>query len=91
MPPFLTFWEPFWHLGSTLGSHFGVSGAPWEAILALRNHPGRPREQQDGHEVANARIFVDFLMISALVYVSFWGSKCVKNRFIFRLVSRPSF
>ena len=26
--PSLTFWEPFWHLGSSLGGHFGVSGAP---------------------------------------------------------------
>ena len=81
----------FWHLGSTLGSYFGVSGAPWEAILAPRDHPGRPREQQDGHEVANDRFVVDLGMISGPVYVSFWGSKCVKKRFIFRLVSRSSF
>ena len=68
---FLTFWDsifatrehlggPFWHLGSTLGSYFGVSGAPWEAIWYLETTPGGPWEQQDGHEVANNRIFVDF-------------------------------
>ena len=85
---FLTFWEPFWHLGRTLGSNFGTSGAPLEAILAPRDHPGGPWEQQDGHEVANNRIFVDFGVISGPVYVSFWSSKCVKNRFIFKLVSR---
>ena len=78
----------FWHFGSTLGSNFGTSGAPWEAILAPRDHPGGPWEQQDGHEVANNRIFVDLGVILGLVYVSFWSSKCVKNRFIFKLVSR---
>ena len=66
------FGEPFWHLGSTLG-----------AILAPGDHPGGPWEQQDGHEVANNRIFVDFGMISGPVYVSFWNSKYVKNRFLF--------
>ena len=55
-----------------LGGHFGTSGAPWEAILAPRDHPGRPREEQDGHEVANDGIFVDFGMISGPVSVSFW-------------------
>ena len=45
---FFTFWDrifaprehlggPFWHLGGTLGNYFGVSGAPWEAILAPRD------------------------------------------------------
>ena len=56
--------EPFWHLGSTLGGHFGTSGAPWEAILAPRDHPEGPWEQQHGHEVANDRILVDFGVIS---------------------------
>ena len=69
--------RPFWHLGSTLGRHFRTSGPP-----------GGPWEQQDGHEVANNRIFVDFGMISGPVYVSFWSSKCVKNRVLFKLVSR---
>ena len=54
-----------------MGGHFGISGAPWEAILALRDHPGGPWEQQDGHEVVNNKIFVDFGVISGRVYVSF--------------------
>ena len=80
--------EPFWHLWSTLGGHFGVSGAPWEAILALRDRPGRPWEQQDGNEVANNRILVDLGVISGPVYGSLWASKCFKIHFMFRLVSR---
>ena len=80
--------RPFWHLGSILRSHFGVSGAPWEAILAPRDHPGGPWEQQDGHEVVNNRIFIDFGVISGLVYVIFWDSKCLKVSFIFSFVSR---
>ena len=75
---------PFWHLGSTLGSRFGVSGAPWEAILAPRDHPGGPWEQQDGHEVARHRILVDFGVIAGLVYVSFLEFKMRKNLLTFR-------
>ena len=49
---FLISWEPFWHprplgkrfwhFGSILGSHFGTSRLPRDAILAPRDHPGRP-------------------------------------------------
>ena len=74
-----------------MGGRFGVSEAPWDAIPALRDHPGGPWGQQDGHEVANDRIFVDLGEISGPVYISFWGSKCVKHLFMFRLVSRSSF
>ena len=70
-----------------MGSHFDVSESPWDAILAPRDHPGGPWEQQDGHEVARHRIFVDFGVISGPVYVGFSGLKCFKNRFLFRLVS----
>ena len=59
--------------------------------MAARDHPGGPWERQGGHEVVNDRIFVDFGMISGLVYVSLWGSKCLNIRFIFRLVSRELF
>ena len=62
---------------STSGSNFGTSGAPWEAILAPRHHPGGPWEQQDGYEVANDRIFADLGVISGPVSVSFWNSRCV--------------
>ena len=75
----------FWHLGSTLGGYFGTSGTPCEAILALRNHPGGPWEQQDGFGMVNtsSRIWVDFGMISGLVYVSLNSSKilCVLSLF----------
>ena len=72
---------PFGRLGvlfDIIGAHFGTSGAPWGAILAPRDYPGGPWEQQDGFEVVDNRIFVDFGVISGPVYVSFWGSKCVK-------------
>ena len=69
---FLTFLEPFWHLGTTFGGNFGISGAPWEAILAPWDHPGGPWEQQDGHEVVNDRILVDLGVIPGPVYVNFW-------------------
>ena len=66
-----------------MGDHFGVSGAPWEAILAPRDHPGGPWEQQDGHEVVNGRIFVDFGVISGPVLCQFVGFKTVENSFYF--------
>ena len=44
---FLTLWELFWHPGSTLGGHFGISGATWAAILAPGEYLGGPWEQQD--------------------------------------------
>ena len=71
-----------------MGGYFRVSGAAWEVILAPRGHPGGPWEQQDGREVANNRIFVDLGVISGPVLCQFEGSKMLKNRFIFRLVSR---
>ena len=37
--------RPFWHLGSALGCDFGVSGAPWVAILAPQGRLGGPWEQ----------------------------------------------
>ena len=46
-----------------MGRNLGVSGAPWEAILTPRDGPW---EQQDGHEVANDMICVDFEVISGL-------------------------
>ena len=68
---FLTFWAPFWHLGTTLRHHFAFSGGPWEAILAPRDHPGGPWKQQDGHEIANNRTFVDLGVISGIVLCRF--------------------
>ena len=89
---FFATWERLgvlvWRLGSTLGRDFGISGAPWEAILASRDHPGGPWEQQDGHEVANNRILVDFGLISGPVYVGFWSSKCVFLLFLVLFTGR---
>ena len=62
-----------------MGGDFGISEAPWEVILSPRDHPGGPWEQQDGHEVANDRILVDFELIAGLVYVGFLIPKCIKN------------
>ena len=81
---FVTFWERFWHLGSSLGWHFDISGTPWDVILAPRDQCGRPWEQQDGFEVSNNMIFDDFGMMLGFVYVSFWSSKCLKIRFFCR-------
>ena len=61
-----------------MGSNFGVSGALREAILAPRD-PGGPWEQQDGHEVVNDRIFVDFGVISGFVLFQFVGFKMLKK------------
>ena len=71
------------HFGSTLGGYFGTSGAPWEAVLAPRDHPGGPWEQQDGFEVVNNRILVDLGIISGHVYVSFFGFKMLEISFCF--------
>ena len=67
--------------------HFGTSGAPREAILAPRDHHGDPWEEQDGHQVANNRIFVDLGLISGPVYICFSGPECLTNCFIVRFVS----
>ena len=50
--------------------------------MAPRHHPGGPWKQQDGLELVDNRIFVDFGMIFGLVYVSFWVSKCLQMLFV---------
>ena len=78
---FLTFRDPtfsprehlgkqFWQLGTTMGTHFGISGAHWEAIFAPRDKLGGPWGQQGGRGVARHRILVDLVVISGPVYVS---------------------
>ena len=94
--------SPFWLLGVAIwgawcfhfditGCHFGTSGAPWGAILAPRDHPGGPWEQQDGHELVWSRIFIDFGVILGPVYISFLGSRSLKLHFCFGVVSRSFF
>ena len=73
----------------TLGGHFGVTGAPREAILAPRDHPGGPWEQQDGPEVVNNRVLVDFVLVLGLFYVNF-GFRMLKVLFC-GIVSKSSF
>ena len=55
----LTFWESVFGPREHRGGTVGTSGAPWDAILALRDHPGRPWEQQDGLEVVDNTIWLD--------------------------------
>ena len=57
---FFKFWEPFLAPREDFGGHFGISGASWDAIWRPQAHPGGPWEQQDGLEVVNNTIFVDF-------------------------------
>ena len=87
---FFEFWEPFWFLGSTLGDHFGVS-ATWEAILAPRDHPGGPWEQQDGHEVVRNRIFIDFGVIVGPYFESCCWHRGLEFKLLFGLVSKSLF
>ena len=47
----------------SLGNNFRTSGAPWEAILAPRGHPGGPWQQQDGFEMVVYRILLDLGVI----------------------------
>ena len=62
--------------------------------MALREHLGKPfrllGSTLGSHfgEVANNKILVDSGVVSGLVCVSFWGSKCVKKCLIFRLGSK---
>ena len=73
VPPFYTPWDllaPREHLGGT--------------ILAPRDHPGGPCEQQDGHEVARNRIFIDFK-------VNLVEHRGLTFYFCFGLVSKSSF
>ena len=59
--------------------------------MALRDHPAGPWGQQDGLELVDSRILLDFGMILVHVYVSFWVSEYLEIRFLCGLVSRSSF
>ena len=71
---------PLWY--PWVGDHFGTSEAPWGTILAPRDHPGRPREQQDGHEGARNRIFIDLGSIFGTLLRELFGHLCLKFQFI---------
>ena len=74
----LTFWESVFGPREHRGGTVGTSGAPWGATLTLWDHPGGPWEQQDGFEVANNRIFVDFGMILKLFMAGFGNQNAYK-------------
>ena len=63
--------------------HLGGHLAPWEAILAPRDQPGGPWEQQDGQEVVNDRFFVDLGVISGPVLCQLLGFKMRRKSFSF--------
>ena len=67
-----------------LGIHFGPSGVPWDAILAPRDHPGRPWEQQDGLEMVVYSILFDLGVILGPVFISFLSSRSLKFHCCFR-------
>ena len=67
-----------------LGDHFGISGAPWGAILTPRDHAGGPWEQQDGLEMVVHKILFDLGVIFKPVYIRFSRSRSLTNRFCFR-------
>ena len=53
---------------SVSGNHFPTSGAPRRTILAPRDHPGGPWEQQAGLEVVVYRILLDWADFGTCVY-----------------------
>ena len=60
--------------------------------MAPRDHPGGPWQQQDGHEVVNDTILVDFGVTSGPDYVSFLGVQNAFNLVLFLgLCPGPSF
>ena len=73
---------PFWLLGIAIWGPWCLLFDILGAILAPRDHPGGPWEQQDGREVANNRILVDF-GVTGPVLCQFEGLKMLKNPFYF--------
>ena len=49
--------------------------APWGTILAPREHPGGPWEQQHGLEGVRHRIFIDFGVLLGPYFVSILGTE----------------
>ena len=77
VPPFRHPGKPFWHLGSTLGSHFGTPGPPWRTMGAAGWTQGGP-------------ICFDSEVILGPVHLSFLVSIILKFN-LFGLVSRSLF
>ena len=68
MPPFKDPGTQCWHLGNTQGSFFGTPGPPWRTMW----------ERQDGHEVVQHRLFINFEVILGPVHISFLISRSLK-------------
>ena len=67
----------FGELGASVlapGGSFRTSGALWGTILAPRDHPGEPREQ-DGREVVLNRIFITFAVFLEHYFERFWAPR----------------
>ena len=60
-----------------------------KVILATPGHPGRPWEEQDGHEVVGNMIFIDFGVILEPVYVSFLTSRRSTCQFLSGVLPEP--
>ena len=60
-------------------------------MLAPRDHPGGPWQQQDGLEMVVYMLLFDFGVILGPVYISFLNSRNLKFDFVFGLVSRSFF
>ena len=73
---------PFWLLGIAIWGAWcllfdiveAYFGSTLGAILAPRNHPGGPLEQQVGLEVVDNRICLDLGVILGPAYISFWDA-----------------
>ena len=78
----IAIWGAWWLLFDILGIHFGTAGAPWGVILAPRDHPGGPWEQQDGLEVVQNRISIDFAVILGPYFESLFGTEARNSHFV---------
>ena len=66
---------PFGGLVASWGTIFVTSGAGQGSILTPWAEPRGPREQQDGHEVVQNRIVIDFVETEGPHFKSFWAPR----------------
>ena len=74
-----------------MGSYFGISGPPQDAIMLSGDHSGGPGERPDGPEAVNNKIFGDLGVILEFVYGSFWEPECLQIRFVLGLFASGCF
>ena len=63
-----------------MGDYFTTAGVPRGANL-VQDNPGRPSEQQDGHEIVLFRFLSDLGVVLGPVYIRFLSSGTLKFRF----------